>query len=378
MSWGTLHGSLAFFGDKFLVLTPFAIGMAALAAMMVALLDLAARPSVRAAAGLALAAAAALFTHTLVGWVGLLAAGGWWLSALVRAGRPEAAALRGALLPGAVAIAAPLVVLAPYLAATTLGRMGGATAGFSPLALGSWLLGGAALVPASALWLAGAARRPGAARELAPCVAVATALALGLGLPTTNQAKLFNLLFLLLAAPAGLGWLALHDRLPRLGRRALVAALGLAVLPTSALAFWAFALEPGSRSDPWQRPRAAEAAGMRWIRDHTPPQAVCTDRARSVDFAVLADRSVLDGGAENRAGWGLPASDLAARGRAAAALTAFSDPPQPLDPVLRRPGREVLVVVRRADGADEWRRAGGPGFRELYRDGELAVFRWEP
>ena len=61
MSGGTLHGSLAFFGDKFLLLTPFAIGVAAFAATIVMLLDLAAEPSPGAAVALTLAAGAALF-----------------------------------------------------------------------------------------------------------------------------------------------------------------------------------------------------------------------------------------------------------------------------------------------------------------------------
>src|SRR5262249_39631898 len=79
---GLLHVSLLFFGDKFLVLTPFALGLALFAAFALALLDLIERPGPGSAAALAVVLAAALFTHTLVGLACALVAGLWWLSAL--------------------------------------------------------------------------------------------------------------------------------------------------------------------------------------------------------------------------------------------------------------------------------------------------------
>ena len=205
-----------------------------------------------------------------------------------------------------------------------------------------------------------------------------TALALGLGLPTTNQAKLFNLLFLLLAAPAGLFWLALHDRLGRRGRLALVVALGLAVLPTNGLALWAFAYEPGTLDAAWDRVPPGEREALEWIRDRAAPDAVCTDRGKSLDFAVIAERSVLSAGAGNRTGWGLSAPALEDRDRAASALAELRDPPPPLDRELRGLGRELLVMVRRRDGAEAWGRAPGPHFHERFRTADVAVYRWEP
>ena len=78
MATWTLHSSMAFFGDKFLVLTPFALGLAQFTLLLLTLLDFIARPGRREGAALGLAFGAALFIHSVVGWSAALVAGGWW------------------------------------------------------------------------------------------------------------------------------------------------------------------------------------------------------------------------------------------------------------------------------------------------------------
>jgi hypothetical protein len=97
MSTWTLHSSMAFFGDKFLVITPFALGLAQFTLLLMWMLDFIERPHVREGLALGLVIAASLFTHSVVGWSAALVAGGWWWWALSRLRLPGSHALRPVL-----------------------------------------------------------------------------------------------------------------------------------------------------------------------------------------------------------------------------------------------------------------------------------------
>jgi hypothetical protein len=90
MSEGTLHSSMAFFGDKFLIATSFALGLALAGAFALALIEAAEHPGVRAWLAVGLVQAAALFLHTVIGWANALGAAGWWWAPRL-GGRPRTA-----------------------------------------------------------------------------------------------------------------------------------------------------------------------------------------------------------------------------------------------------------------------------------------------
>jgi hypothetical protein len=385
---GTPHVSMVFFGDKFLILTPLALGMAVFAALIVAFLDFVAQPSVRRGVLLALLEGAALFFHSVVGWAGALVAGAWWWWALWRARQPKERGLTRALRSLPVAFAAAALILLPYLAATTLGKQQGVGWGLSLPSLAAWLVAGALLVPPGLIWLATRGRTVGPARELLGVSVILSGGALLIGLPLFNQVKLFNLLFLVLAAPAALGWLALLDRLGTAGRRVLAAVLALAIAPTTALCLWGFVTESGQTLRGWQRPAtAAERAGFEWVRDRTASDAVFVDRTLTLDLTVHAGRSTLWGGDEWEKNWGYPRPALALRRRAVAQL-GRGDPPSPdVATFLGGLGREVIVVARRIGSADAdtlFRRPSRaypwsglpPEFEPLYQNPDIAFYRW--
>ena len=77
MSRGLLHPSLAWFGDKFTVLTPFGLGLALFLFFVLALHDAEVEPRPRRIAWLGLVTAAALFTHPVAGLSALAVAWAW-------------------------------------------------------------------------------------------------------------------------------------------------------------------------------------------------------------------------------------------------------------------------------------------------------------
>ncbi len=97
LAQGLLHGSLAFFGDKYLVPTPFSMGLA-LFAYTVALLGECAERRAAAAVRLFAVLAAALFLHAVVGDAALLMVGAVAAVLAVQAirSRGRAARLRSA------------------------------------------------------------------------------------------------------------------------------------------------------------------------------------------------------------------------------------------------------------------------------------------
>lgn len=378
---GLLHPSLVFFGDKFLVLTPFALGLGLFAALVLALLDLIERPRLRAAAALAVLEAAALYLHTVVGLAFGTVAVLWVLWAAWRARRPEERSLLRPLPFLVLAGMAAAAALAPYLAAIALGKRSVLAWGLSPRALFSWLGAGALFVPAGMLWLVARGRRPGPARELLGIAVALTVLGLALRLPENNQAKFLSLLFVLLAPPAALGWAALFTRLGGPGRVLLAAGLALATLPTVGLCVWGFAAERGQTPESWHEPQAAERAALEWARTHTAATAVLADETGSREAPVIAARSTLWGGAGRARDWGYPEAALERRRRAVAELSAGREPPPGTRALLHALGRDLVVVARASAAGDSsaaWnalpRRPDR--YQALYRGPGIILYRW--
>jgi hypothetical protein len=382
MGTWTLHSSMAFFGDKYLVLTPFALGLAQWTLLLLALLEFTARPERREGVALGMAFAAALFIHSVVGWSAALIAGGWWWWALWRSRRPGEREQRRALLPLIAVFAAVAVLLSPYLAITTLGKQKAMAPGFSPLAIGTWLLSGLLLVPAGMGWLWRMRAHVPGARDLLVFAVLLTAAGLSLWLPGNNQSKFFNLLFLLLAAPAGLAVVAIRRRARGMARRLVDLTLAVAVVPTVVMSIWAFATERAQFGTGWEHPQAGELEGMRWVALHTAADAVFLDADLSLDVPVRAGRTVMSGGERWEQNWCYPPPALADRRRAASELGAL-DPPSPeVVTFLRTLGRPVFVTVRRrtAEATGLWARAlAAPpaGYTLVYRNPDLAILRWE-
>jgi len=375
LSEGMLHPSLAFFGDKFLVPTPFALGLALFPAILAAWHDAAVAPRASAAATLAALAGAALFVHTVVGLTVLLLAAAWGLPAL--AGGP---ALRRAALVTGAALAVALAAHTPYLLAVAGGKQGQLGPGFGAAAAWSFAWGGAAVVPAGFAWLVARARHAPPARHALWVAVVLASLALGLRLPENNQSKFLNLLLLALAPAAALGWASAAARLAPAARRALAACAAAALVPGAALALWGFAAEHGREEEPWHRAAPGARAAWSWARARTAPDAIVADAGGGSDMTVLAARSALWGGGHVERDWGHAATALEARRRAARELGSGAPLSKQTRALLRGLGREVLVVERASDttaASPPARLARRPGYRPVFVRRGIALYRWE-
>jgi hypothetical protein len=359
MGTGMLHLSMVFSGGKFLVMTPFAIGLGVFLAFVLAVLDFAGRPGPREGILLALLIACSLFLHTFVGLCCLALTAGYWGWLLLGAMRARAkgrdagdedAARRSLLLRLPPAAAAGVLFVSPYLASILLGKQGQLASGFSRAAVITWLWGGALIVPAGTAWL-WRRREGGAARLLLAFAILLTIAGLGIDPSDNNQSKFFNLLFLLLAAPAGLGWVELWGRLRAFRRAVLAFLLGAAVLPTVLLSLWAYACEPGMRSDPKTMTTPPERRAFAWAREHSPVDAVIVEEGGGRNAAVLAARSVLWGGDAWAKKWGYRPEALRIRERAARELESggeFSPEVAAFLALLRRP---IVLVRKEGEGA---------------------------
>jgi hypothetical protein len=347
---GQLHASLATFADKFLVLTPFGLGLALFALFLIALREAADSHAFRNFAFLAVVLAATLFTHTVAGLSALAVAGVWGVSEIARGGARGAAAVRAAL-----GLLAGVALTAPYLLAVTRGKHAAMGQGFSLEALGSLVLGGALLVPAG-LWGAWRARRARPiAADLLIAMGVLATFGLLLRLPESNQSKFFNLLFLVAAAPAAMGILARVDATP-LARVAIPAALSVALVPTAALTAWGFAAERGQSLDSWHFPAPQVAAAWGWLAEHTPRNCVVADAGGAREPMVYAARSALAPGASLDRDWGYASLAIQSRKRALRELAARGAISGATDSLLRTLGRELVVVERRAGAPGDFAR----------------------
>jgi hypothetical protein len=335
---GLLHPSLATFADKFLVLTPFGMGLALFCLFVTALGDVDRSPSRARYAWLGLVTAAALFTHTVAGLCAL-AVGGVWCAWRARGG------LRAVVAP-ALAIGAGLVVTLPYLIAVAGGKRGALGSGLSPLAISSLVLGGALLIPAAVYGLAARATR--AVREVALAAVVLAALGLLVKLPESNQSKFMSLLFVLLAAPAAVGIAKAWRERPRL-RAPLALGLAAASLPTAALVAAGFWAERGRTPDSWHQPSTAVVAGWDWLRRHTPADAIVADEGGTREAMVFAARTGLAPGASLERDWGHARGSLAARRLASRELCARGLVSASTDSLMRALHRPIVVVERSAE-----------------------------
>jgi len=350
LSIGQLHASLATFADKFLVLTPFGLGLALFALLVMTLRDAAEDRGAGTLLAVALVAAATPLTHTAVGMSALAFAGAWWIFEFVRDARR-----RGRLLGVAAALIGGALVSVPYLLGVAHGRRESTELGFSAPALGSLLLGGALLVPA-AFWAALRLRtRLPIANDLLLGMTVFALLGLFVQLPGSNQSKLFNQLFLIAAPPAALAFIALATRCAPSARAALALALCIATIPTAVLAGWGFVSERGQSLESWRPPSTAVADGWRWLRAHTAADCVVVDEGGAREPMVLAARSALAPGASFERRGGYRPEEIELRHRASRELSARGPISEPTDSLLRTLRREVVVVQRGPDAPGDLR-----------------------
>jgi hypothetical protein len=379
---GTLHPSMAFFGDKFLIPTPFALGLAAFLAFTICLLDALEQPLARRWTILGLVQASALFLHSVVGAANVLMAGVWGVWTLTRARRRPEAHLRTAFFALAAAAAGAVLLLLPYLAATLAGKQQTITFGLDLRGLSTWLLAGGLYVFAGMPWLMRRSAAPGTARELWGLAWGLTLAALLLQLPLGNQSKLFNLLFALLAAPAALQLIEWVDACRGGARTLLVGAIVLALAPTVLLCAWGFA------SEARQLEFSSEAPRSRWVEDayrwaavHTPSNTVFVDPASRLGMAVVAGRSALWGGERWADNWGYDPESLEVR-RLAVRELATGRVSERTRRLIRELDRPVVLVHRRqgpyadstatpplADEAGRW--------RLLYENDGVTLYVWK-
>ncbi len=376
---GTPHPSMAFFGERHLVPGPFALAAAAFLACVLALLDVIEVPRRRSLVLLALLLASALFLQSVVGWAACLIGAGWAVWTLARSRRTWEQHLRRPMLGVAIAAVAALVLLYPYLVATSGGTSPGLTWGLDGAALRTWLLAGGLFVAPAAIWLSRRASAPGPERELWGFSIAMTAGALLLGLPAAPRGQLFSLLFLLLAAPAALKFqLWLEDERP--ARRAAWAAfLLLAVLPTTALGLWGFASEARQSSRVSEAPRSEWLRqAYEWAASHTAPDAVFVDPEERLGMAVVAGRSALWGGERWAGAWEEGAAGLEARRRAVSELSAGRESPRTIA-FLRSLGRPIVLVRRKPPYAAPGAAPVAPSperWTRIFENDGVILYRW--
>jgi len=372
MSTGLLHPSLVLPLDKFVVVTPFSTGLALTVAFALAALEMDEHPGPRAALALALVVGAALFVHTIVG--AALIGGG---VAMIAAGAGRGRAPSAAWL---LALGAPALLLAPYVASFAAARHAAGVAGPWWRALTTLIVGGALVVPAGLMALA---RGPGRAL-LPPALALAAAGLIG-RLEGDNQSKLFNLLFMLLSAPAALTWGGGFGRARGAGRAALAGLLALAVAPTALLCAWAYAAERGQQPYSFHAPAPDLAAACGWARDSLAAGAILIDpdtESQGATLTVLSRRSLLWGGEFLARKWGYAPAALDRRRCAAAAVAAGAPLPPDASALAAALGRPWIEVRRRAAGEPlesfARRARGEPGrTRALYANTALAFLALE-
>ena len=378
LAYSQLHGSMAFFGDKFLVLTQFGMGMALFALAVRMLLDLASAPGLRVTIAFCLLAAAALFIHTVVGYSIVIAAGVVGLTLLPGALRGRALERRAVLAVAAATVTAGLV-LAPYLLEITLGKRGQFRPGLSLPGLATLVIGGFCTVVPGFAWLVSRARRsPDAARVLG-IAGIFAVMAMTLKLPENNQSKFFNILFLLLAPPAALFWISWLVSPRRLVRTAAVLVLAGGALPTAAFAVWGFATERGQSGFGWHPPSGAMTTAMAWARAHTPADAAFCDVGGGREVLTMAGRSTIWGGYAGERDYGYDPAAMLARRDLAGSLCRGRDPGPAGAALLAGIHRDVIVMVR-AGAPDSLSDHGAVAarperFELLWRNGAVAFWK---
>ena len=369
---GWLHPSLVLPLDKFVVLTPFAWSLAAMALAALALADTLAKSDARAALRLGAIVAAVAFLHPVGG---LAIAGSVLAGALVSA--LLARDSRAGAWQAVAAVAAALLLMAPYfglLAAGAAGEGGtAATPRLAPQAAGvlSAFLAGAWLLPPALLLLAkrerGDALRPALLAMIGALVAPACMLKMG----GDNQSKFLNLVFLLASAPAAVAWSLAPGRM----RTVALALLAVSALPTLGCIGWAYALQGATSEDSPTRP----AAGIvRAVEELSPLDAVVVDatqdttRGAAPALAGETGRALLWSGGFMARKWGHAPEALALRASAAAALAAGEWPAGAPGAMLDSLGREIWLVL-----PEDPARVASPDERVVARLGNARLVRLE-
>jgi hypothetical protein len=383
MSPGLLHPSLVLPADKFIVVTPFALGIGCAVALVLALLRVVERPGVRTAAVLALLVVAALFAHPVAAAATVASGSLAWLLLVDRAVGREPGA-RAAAIGSALAIGLGCAVALPYLLEIESGAyspgLGFGAPALGARALWSLTIGGALVVPAAGWWLGKSCTK---SNERAVLLAIGAILATGalfFEMRGDNQSKLLNLLFFLLSPAAAMGWAEAYRRSPARLRPLVPAILVVAAVPTLLCCAWAYTTEgPGSTDVP-PSPGPGAAALLARVPHLASPRAVLVDGTMDTTSRVasasprLADRPLLWGGWYMARKWGYPMAELTARERAAHALAAGRA--GGADSLLRTLGRDVWVL---RDGtpadADAFR---SPRWHAVEREGDFTLYRLDP
>lgn len=372
---GQLHASMAFHGDKALVITPFGMGLALFVLGLLALCSVWREP--RHGWALAVIVASALFAHTVVGYVlvmlCLVCAAVLLWNALRRS--PLAWTRSSAM---AAAALVPALILSPYLIAITAGKRGQLGLGISRESVGTALFGvGLSLVAAAWWWRR---PRPGAAPVLIATI-VLTVLALGLRLPESNQSKFFNLLALACVAPAAMTMHAWVDAARGAARGLRWGTSALLLLPTPLLSLWGFASERGQSSMSWHRPSESAVEMFTWAREHTTPTTWFADLGGARELFTVSGRSVLWGGPDGERDWGYAPEALDVRRRTVTALCTGAPLPVDGERLIAALDRPVVVVARRSIAATapavRLAEQGLQGYRVLRAGREVTLLSWE-
>jgi hypothetical protein len=252
-------------------------------------------------------------------------------------------------------------------------------AGFSLASLCSLAIGGMFVVTPGFTWLAMRARRSPDALRVLLVAGVITALAMSLILFESNQVKFFNLLFLVLAAPAAVGWLDWMRRRRPSVRALAVTVLVAGALPTAALCVWGFASERGQLEDGYHPPTPVMSEAMAWARAHTPADAAFCDIGGGREVVTMAGRSLVWGGWHGERNFGYDHDAILAHRDLASAFCRGREPGPRGAALLARLHREIIVMTR-ADAPDSASDHGAIAarperFEPLWRNSGVAFWR---
>lgn len=375
---GYPHSSQSFFLDKLLIVTGLGLGYAATLAFAWALLD-AGTAKNRVVLGVcAVAAASALFLHSVAGMAVVIAGTGAaaLASFLPRGTRlalgPALAVVAGGVLASAIAY--------PYLKLCTVSKVE------EPVRLGfhldmawAWLAAGGFLLAlaareAFAWWREDESRRGERARFLL-YFAGFVVLSLVVSLVNRNESKFFNLGTLLLAVPAAGGWVRIQGT--RWGRLAWVVLI-LGGVPTFLLGLSGF-VAPGDVGVAGRiTPAPADRDIYGWIDRYTSPHSALlalpqtADGELSRDPMVHARRALVWAGPEHGKNWGYAPEELERRAEVVRALASGTWSPREAETLDRLQGRTIPEIDYLAPVE---KKVTAP-WEEVARNAKWVVYRW--
>lgn len=355
-------GSLAFFLDKFLVGSSFAMSLAMFTLMMHAVLGWLRAGDRRELFLAGLCTASAVLFHTVVGLSILLCGAGALLAAAFLSRRRDEGAISRRSFAAFLILIVTAIACTPYLR-TILSA--GNTVRENPFTFNGiflWTVIAAGILP---LLLCGVRLfRGGAAgwgeRFVLCWIGAVMVLGAFARMPLGNVNKFVYLVFLPLIALAGDGMAALVERIGRrrIVRYAVSAALAFSAAATFSFAWSAYVRDPGVMDVPPPfaggrvEPAEAEREVYRWIREATPADAVFINGDRT-DIPVLAGRSQLWTAGAYPEVWGYDEGTIRWRGDLARTCYAGRPIPEEARKALSRLGVSVYCVVRPEDDAPD-------------------------